>query len=79
MAFPIPHPALPRDPCTCAGHTPTAWREELAREVRLCRACQAWDDGYVLVDDIRRYLRSLWILVNCAHTVELGWYVHAAE
>ncbi len=36
----------------------------------LCLACQAWDEGYVLVQGQRRYLRAMWILVHQAAVME---------
>mgnify|MGYP001611374018 CR=1 FL=1 len=60
MQLPTPLPGLSRDACTCrllCGR-PTYDSDDL------CPACQAWDQGFVLVDGERRYRKEDWVDAN---------------
>lgn len=54
-----------RDACTCQWLRPT-----LRQNQALCAACQAWEDGYVLIDGERRYHRATWVFAHRADAEE---------
>lgn len=52
-------PDIARDPCTCLGVR--LEKRYIHEPYKLCAACRAWDEGYVLVRGRRRYLKSAWL------------------
>ena len=58
-ALSLPTPTLSRDPCSC-----TLIRGKVHYAEDLCPACQAWEEGFVLVGGERRYTREEWRRVN---------------
>ena len=60
IQLPTPQAGLTRDACTCQ-----LIRDRFSYDTEdLCPACQAWEEGFVLVGGERRYTREEWRSLN---------------